>query len=388
MSQNLSHLSVRCSHEQILEQSRRFCLSPVLPPVLDAIPGYVLILNEYRQVIFANLPVVKLLDLQSREQVYGMRPGELLDCEHSHEGCFGCGSSNNCTLCGAAKAIRASEQGANGLAECYIHQRSHKRMLDLRAATTPIDIDGYRYTILALTDIAHEKRRRAIERIFFHDMLNTLGALGGYVQMLTDSTNGQLEELTSPIARLTEALTEEVCAQRDLEAAENNDLAIRHDKLNGREILEELAVNYRKHPASEGRTITIMPATENVTVQSDRRLLLRILSNMLKNALEATKAGHTITLRCDIAEDGNITFSVHNPGHMAPEIRMQVFHRAFSTKGSSRGLGTYSMKLLGEKYLGGKVWFTSTPDEGTTFFAGFPANHTKPQPATGSGYNI
>jgi sensor histidine kinase regulating citrate/malate metabolism len=45
-----------------------------------------------------------------------------------------------------------------------------------------------------------------------------------------------------------------------------------------------------------------------------------------------------------------------------------LFRRSFSTKGRGRGIGTYSMKLLGEKYLKGRVWFTSSPNAGTTFF--------------------
>jgi sensor histidine kinase regulating citrate/malate metabolism len=47
---------------------------------------------------------------------------------------------------------------------------------------------------------------------------------------------------------------------------------------------------------------------------------------------------------------------------------MQVFMRSFSTKGTQRGLGTYSMKILGEQHLGGTVDFTTSDTEGTTFF--------------------
>jgi sensor histidine kinase regulating citrate/malate metabolism len=47
---------------------------------------------------------------------------------------------------------------------------------------------------------------------------------------------------------------------------------------------------------------------------------------------------------------------------------MQVFMRSFSTKGVQRGLGTYSMKILGEQYLGGKVDFETNPKNGTTFY--------------------
>jgi signal transduction histidine kinase len=50
-----------------------------------------------------------------------------------------------------------------------------------------------------------------------------------------------------------------------------------------------------------------------------------------------------------------------------------MFQRSFSTKGAGRGLGSYSVKLLSERYLNGKVSFTSSEDEGTTFIARYPA---------------
>ncbi|MBK8046925.1 MAG: hypothetical protein IPK16_07250 [Anaerolineales bacterium] len=60
------------------------------------------------------------------------------------------------------------------------------------------------------------------------------------------------------------------------------------------------------------------------------------------------------------------------PGLDSADIQLQVFQRSFSTKGNGRGLGTYSMKLLTERYLQGEVGFVSTPESGTTFFARFP----------------
>jgi signal transduction histidine kinase len=61
---------------------------------------------------------------------------------------------------------------------------------------------------------------------------------------------------------------------------------------------------------------------------------------------------------------------------MEDETIHQVFQRSFSTKGSNRGLGTYSMKLLGENYMGGKISFESIIGKGTTFYFDLPlASH-------------
>lgn len=373
MQEILPHLTSRDDHAQILEQSRIFCQAPVVSQAMDAVPSFMLVLNEHRQVVFANLAVAQLLGIEQRERCYGRRPGELLDCEHAAHGCHGCGTAEQCGVCGAARAIRASELGSGTVAECCIHQKSMDRMFDLRVATSHIDVGNHRFAVLALTDIAHEKRRQAMERIFFHDLLNTLGALTGYVELLGGATGGQLNSFTSPIMRLSDSLVEEVRAQRDLGSAENNELAVHRQPANSREILEELAVSYRAQPASHGRTILLGSPLVSAPLHTDRRLLLRILGNMLKNALEASPAGRTVTLQCDLANGTDAIFSVHNDGVIPREVQLRVFHRAFSTKGNGRGLGTYSMKLLGEKYLGGKVWFKSTPESGTVFFASIPA---------------
>lgn len=67
----------------------------------------------------------------------------------------------------------------------------------------------------------------------------------------------------------------------------------------------------------------------------------------------------------------------------AEEVQLQLFQRSFSTKGQSgRGIGTYSMKLLSERYLGGKVEFTSREPEGTVFTLTIPKSRRVVAPPT------
>jgi sensor histidine kinase regulating citrate/malate metabolism len=52
---------------------------------------------------------------------------------------------------------------------------------------------------------------------------------------------------------------------------------------------------------------------------------------------------------------------------------MQVFRRSYCTKSTvGRGIGTYSAKLIMERYLGGSLTFTSSEEEGTTFAVVLP----------------
>ena len=54
------------------------------------------------------------------------------------------------------------------------------------------------------------------------------------------------------------------------------------------------------------------------------------------------------------------------------QVQLQIFSRSFSTKGPDRGLGTYRMCLLSERYLYGRVWFESKPNQDATSYAQFP----------------
>jgi len=92
---------------------------------------------------------------------------------------------------------------------------------------------------------------------------------------------------------------------------------------------------------------------------------------MLKNALEASSTGGTVTIGAKAIKN-TLEFWVHNESYMPRTSQLQVFQRSFSTKGKGRGLGTYSIKLLTERYLKGSVSFTSTEAEGTTFSISLP----------------
>ena len=57
--------------------------------------------------------------------------------------------------------------------------------------------------------------------------------------------------------------------------------------------------------------------------------------------------------------DKGTFISVQNDRAMSNEVKYQIFQKSFSTKGNGRGLGTFSIKLLTERYLKGSVSFES-----------------------------
>ena len=360
----------RAGDEEVLRQCRHVADLPLLCRFLDAVPDILMALNGERQIVYANRSLLDFLGVQDLDAVRGRRPGEVLGCEHASDYEAGCGTTEFCQTCGAVKAILASQNGKHDVQECRVTRRDGDA-LDLRVWTTPVKVGEEDFTLFALMDISHEKRRRALERIFFHDVMNTAGGLKGFAQLLREATPDEVVEFSDLLQQLSTKLIEELNAQRDLMAAENGELSVQPEPVRTTELLEEVAGLYRSQEIAKDRQICIDSGAQDSEIVTCRALLRRVIGNMLKNALEASNAGETMTLGCDLQDD-TVELWVHNPNPMPRDVQLQVFQRSFSTKGTGRGLGTYSIKLLSERYLKGRVSFASTPDGGTTFRANYP----------------
>ncbi len=366
--------SERVPKEEILRQAQTFAQDPLLCEMLDGIPEVVLVLNKARQIVFTNKCLLDFLGIAERDSICGFRPGEALRCVHAEDSHTGCGTTEFCGTCGAVTAILSSLHGHREIQECRIIQRDTGEPMDLRVCTSPFFHHNDRYTLFTVSDISHEKRRKALERTFFHDVLNTAGALLGYAELLQEiddpaAGKGYKED----VYRLANTVVDEINSHKILSAAESNDLSANKNLLSSLKMLREGSNLFRKHKVSQKREIKIDPKAEEFEFISDRTLLRRIIANMVKNALEACEEGMTVTIGCRSTVT-EAEFWVHNPTFMPYCTQLQLFKRSFSTKGVGRGLGTYSMKLLGEKFLGGSVSFTSSEDEGTTFRIWLPKN--------------
>lgn len=359
----------RVSPEEMRKQSAAIEEECFPIRLLDAIPSMFLLLNETRQIVFVNRVFIETFGMTDKESVSGLRPGEALRCVYSDKSPDGCGASEFCAQCGANAAIRTSLSGTEKVRECNLLRKNDKgevEALDLLVWAYPFPFGGETYSAFSLVDISHEKRRRALERLFFHDILNVAGGIQTYTEFLGHAGGRAGAEELAVINKYARKLVEEIQTQRELAMAESNELIASLIEFNVRDFLADTVSIYREHEAARDRVISIAPDIANVPMTSDPVLLGRVLGNMLKNALEASGYEETITV-CGAVDGDWVEFSIHNNGVVSPDARKNIFKRSFSTKGQGRGLGTYSMRLIGERHLGGAVSFTSSEEEGTTF---------------------
>jgi signal transduction histidine kinase len=359
----------RVSRSRALAAYKEIAKIPLLLSQLDAGPNILLLLNNERQIVFANRNFLNLMGFSSVEEVIGQRPGEALACVHARSCSGGCGTSEFCSKCGAVNAIIAAQNGDNVVEECRV-VRNDWEALDIRVWTKPMKVGEFELTLFISLDISHEKRRVALERAFFHDILNIAGNIKNLSEVFPDGSM-EMNDLRGLLRVSADQLVEEILRHRELTLAETGELVVHPVRVTCRELLAEMAQLYASYRAAQGKHIALPEGYQEFIWVTDRILIKRVIGNMLKNALEASKPGETVWLGCD-KEDDQVTIWVRNPSCMPRDVSLQLFKRSFSTKGPGRGLGTYSIKIITERYLSGKVSFTTSPQEGTTFFIHLP----------------
>ncbi|MCF8029256.1 MAG: sensor histidine kinase [Desulfobacteraceae bacterium] len=362
----------RSDTETILRQKESIdqYLGPLRQLYDSAVSEIFLIVNQNRQIVFFNAGFPALTGADDPQRLYGMRPGEAMDCTNACRNSGGCGTSEFCSQCGGVQTMLSALDNRPDIRECRILRRQTLEAIEMLVRSTPLTIGQERFSIVAIQDISHEKRRRALERVFFHDVMNTAESIRMFAGMLdSDADGGNSAGYRQHLLTGVSQLTEQLQSQRTLLSAENNELEVKKAEFDGYALVLEVTRTLGSR-FSEHEIRVDAPDTE-MTLKTDRGLLRRVLENMVLNALEASRSEQTVHVSCGIKNDC-AEFRVHNRTPIPRENQLQIFQRSFSTKGPGRGLGTYSMKLLSQRYLNGRVEFTSSADHGTTFIARYP----------------
>lgn len=105
----------------------------------------------------------------------------------------------------------------------------------------------------------------------------------------------------------------------------------------------------------------------------DRTQLMRIVTNLVKNALQAEKEGEKTTIQVRVSENENrVILEIEDDGQGITEAhKKRIFEPKFTTKSSGMGLGLGIIKQIIESYKG-KIYFKSTVGVGTLFTVEIP----------------
>ncbi len=356
---------LRSSVEELRTEHEIIALQTIFSGIFSAMTGIAAIINRNRQIVYTNHDYLATKGLDSMEPLLGKRPGEAISCGNSHDGPDGCGTALGCQFCGIFGAITECQQSNRktvGESSLSTYSDGVLKSLDLRITCTPIVLNGHDFYVISLQDISDEKRLASLERLFFHDILNTASGLSGLLTVLKDESDPtETRQLINYSEEASRTIIDEISLYRQLRAAEKGDLPVEISLFNTYEFLKSVAARNTYHSGEYAHPVVVDQNAANTEIESDVNLLQRVLTNLMKNAVEASKNGDPVFTGAE--ENGSrVRFWVRNSGIIKEDIQQQIFQRSFSTKGLTRGLGTYSVKLLTENYLKGKVSFVSNAD--------------------------
>lgn len=114
-------------------------------------------------------------------------------------------------------------------------------------------------------------------------------------------------------------------------------------------------------------------APKNCVVFADKKQLIRVMNNILNNAIQAIGAKNDglIEIRIEKTEQDAIISIKDNGSGISEEMKPKMFTPNFSTKSEGMGLGLAIVKGIVEN-SNGKIWFESEEAIGTTFFIQLP----------------
>jgi Histidine kinase-, DNA gyrase B-, and HSP90-like ATPase len=358
-------------------ENKIFPLDSIFKNLLNALPGGLLVLDAENKAVYNNHRFREITGKHSDDEILEKKIGEIFFCVALEDDGAECGRTEKCLDCGANNAILTDDVFDEPFKqECRITDIygvcHHFKMF-----VSPFSVKGINLKVIGFLDNSHERILQDLERTFFHDLNNILMVVHSSISILNFMKH---DEKTSKYIHLiqwaTDKLSAEIEAQQKLLKADKDKLRVDVSTITSTALLHDVINLFTSSNNQPERPFNINNCKGEFSIITDKTLLFRVISNMVKNAVEATKKNDVVTLSCDNNKT-SLLFSVHNSGVIEKSVQRQIFQRAFSTKGKGRGTGTYSMKLFGEKYLKGKVWFESSEEKGTIFYLSIPQNLTQ-----------
>lgn len=342
---------------------------PEIVVLLETLGEPVALLGQDTRIVYANQALADLAGREDPDELTGLLPGEAVRCRNSLLP-GGCGGNPACELCGVRDLFSHVRAGGRAGVETSL-QLVSGRTCEFRLQMCSLQLGEESYVLASFRDLEDKRRRRLLEQVFFDDILAHADNLRGLVDLLIAPEVRRPTRLREELFRQADLLVESVCYQRDLAAAEAGELMLNACELLPGVFLREVVSRLSVAESAKQR-IELRPGAPEASFWCDPRHLRAIVRAMLHNALEASQPGEIVRLACVFRDPERLRFSVCNRAVMAPEVQRRVFQRYFTTKRNGLGLGTYTMKLFGERFLEGEVGFFSTEEAGTCFWVEIP----------------
>ncbi len=198
-----------------------------------------------------------------------------------------------------------------------------------------------------------------------HEVKNPLGGIELFAGLLDEELTGKAPDVGEARSHLTKIRRELNYLKRIVEDflsfAKEQKLQVA--PVDAKALLESASQHLSGE--AEGKSVVIEVDAEDATISGDVSLLTSALVNLIKNAVQISKAGQRVTLRGRNGAE-QYTFEVQDEGPgIASELQARIFEPFFTTREKGTGLGLPLARKLVEAH-GGTLTIDSKP--GQTLF--------------------
>jgi signal transduction histidine kinase len=225
-----------------------------------------------------------------------------------------------------------------------------------------------------------ERLRNDLTNMMVHDLRSPLSSIISSIDLIFRGITGEVTRQQRDVLTIaygsTQRLLNMINLLLDISRLEGGHMPLEPAALDAEELVAMAFGNLQVLADTKG--VALRPAAADAPpVYADRELVLRVLQNLLDNALKFSPKGSSVTLAAIAApgDPGFVRFEVRDAGiGIKPQDREQIFVKfgqAGNRRSTGSGLGLTFCKLVAEAH-GGRIWVESEPGKGSSFFFTLP----------------
>ena len=225
-----------------------------------------------------------------------------------------------------------------------------------------------------------ESLKEDVAHMIRHDLRSPLVGIVGLANRLAVSDNLASKQVKAvfTISELGQRMLNMLDRSRDFFQLEEGTYQLRPEPVDLLLITQNIADQLKEMALARQvrvRIIRMLDKKDKPQINGDRLLLENLLTNLVKNAIEASPANSPVEIsfaRVALKQASAWRVDVHNQGVIPLEVRSRFFD-AYVTAGKPHGsgLGTHNAMMVAKAH-GGEISFISDDEQGTHLLVDLP----------------
>ena len=217
-----------------------------------------IILNENGVILHANRAFLELLKADNVQTLIGKEFAKVIRYSDSNNGETALNSADNFQGKEFGRIFSSCLSLKQEVKEEYKIVIRGNEVLDFLLTALPLNIKMYNFIFLSLTDISEAKWKASLDRIFFHDILNSAGALKECLNLIGGDSIKENEELMLIAKKITDNLIDEIISHKQFLMTERNEFVPDISTFDCNDIMLDVCDKVRYSLLAENKNLQII----------------------------------------------------------------------------------------------------------------------------------